>query len=165
MSLISNDLKDKILIILDVCLKHLVVIGKVTEVQLKHMVDIQWDRVSTLNHRGHAAATTQDNQGRAVLMLDPTLPVDQLVWCILHEATHMAQVCRGDLSFPPQGDVVIWKGKYFEPLSSEDPAYFEQPWEAEAKETEPKLLVAVSKEYPQLADILEAMQGTTDIAD
>ena len=69
MDALDNDLKEKLSNILEVCLNHLVATGKVSEEQVKHRVRIRWDRAFVLSYRGHAAATTHDDQGRAVLIV------------------------------------------------------------------------------------------------
>ena len=157
MSPIEKEFKGLLQIFLNSCLLHLVETNRVTWVQLKHRAYISWDYAFVLRARGHGAATTQDDQGRAAVLLDPNLQLHQLVSTVLHEATHVAQLCRGDVSYP-QGGGVIWKGERFKPLAFDNPAYFEQPWEAEAKATEPELFALLKVKYPQFEGVFESVE-------
>jgi len=156
MSHIEQGLKDDLTNLLDGCLRHLIAFGIVTEEQLRGRVRILWKRASVLGHRGHGASTTQDDAGKAVVYLDPSQQPQQLAWCIVHEATHVAQVCRGDLAFSREG--IVWCGNRQVPCDAQDPAYKDQPWEIEAEEMVPRLILALRESDPTLGPLLDVLE-------
>jgi len=139
------------------CLRHLVTFGAVTEQEVSARYYIRWDRAYVLQYRGHGAATTQDEEGRAVVYLDPDQQVHQLVSCIIHEATHVAQICRGDL-VSLRGRGHEWCGERHDGCDAEDPAYLDQPWEIEAEEMVPRLISMLRESDPELEPLLDVLE-------
>ena len=95
--------EELILATVQCCLRTLVDRGVVREDQLQRRYSIDWSSSDRLRSLELAAATSEDAEGRAILKLDAMLPLLALVWTIPHEAVHIAQICRGDLRFPPHG--------------------------------------------------------------
>jgi len=134
------------------CLQLLVDDGHVQEDELRSNFHIAYEGSDRLNSRGLAAATTQDDEGHAVLVVDPALPLDAIIWAIPHEAVHVAQVCRGDLAFLVR--CTQWQGQSYVTLHAEHPDYLMQPWEAEAARLEHDLRAAMCSRYQELGHLV-----------
>lgn len=151
----DNEKRELVIRLVGFCLQVLVEQAFVTRKQLAGRVRFDFQADTQLDRRDFAAATTQDDAGNAVLQVHSNLPIAQTVWCLPHEAVHIAQVCRGDLAYPLGGGV-IWKGERWLPSQADDPQYFGQPWEEETGRLAPELMRAMKNSYPALQDLIPA---------
>jgi hypothetical protein len=84
--------------------------------------------------QGFRAAASVLN-GTPIMILGKDLDVKEDHIAIVHEAIHIAQIVKGDLSFEGGCEEVTWKGRRYKTLPVHDKNYFiNQPWEKEADE-------------------------------
>jgi hypothetical protein len=69
-----------------------------------------------------------------IMLVDGSMPPNEVVHAIGHEMVHVDQYMRGDLVDVPGKRAVIWKGVHFDAVDPQvDPqGYLNQPWEKEA---------------------------------
>jgi len=145
--------KETLLVLLRFCLKQLVDDGYVEQADVVGRFHVDFGAVGELARSGQAAATVQDQEGHAVVLLDPIFGLRAAIWAIPHEAVHVAQICRGDLK-NPRREIKLWKGKLYESLPPDDPRYSDQPWEAEAFSLDRALRKAMREHYAELNSLL-----------
>lgn len=127
---------------INVYLSKLAELGKIELEQVKCYVE--FDKSKTLD-KGFGGSTTIDNNGIPVVYLSPQLTLKGVMEATSHEAVHVMQICKGDMT--PGFGYTIWKGEKYKSLPFDHPEYFKkQPWEKEARELESILLKHLQSE-------------------
>jgi hypothetical protein len=102
---------------------------------------------SVREEKGLLGGTSQTEDGRQLIVIDPKVSKEDLWGTVAHEAVHAIQFMKGDAKRVGPG-LIKWKGKQYQILPAGHPDYANQPWEEEAYRLAPQVIAKIQT-FPQ----------------